>query len=180
MLRARLDVFIYFFIREFGWGKFEPVRNSKGNITKIQTEPSPLSGMRRLGYPGRRQLMESVLRVKRACPEECARVRKLHLQINEARRRFAATRDNHTWQWYVRGGGNSMSLCLQEKIMRERKDDRMFRTGYFKYPCAKLLPRRKERIRARGELKTLYKELYSVRESIFSKMGVPEDLRTFA
>jgi hypothetical protein len=58
--------------------------------------------------------------------------------------------------------------------------DEKSRVGYFRYRYHELLPRMKERKRAKRHMIEALKGMEENRESIFEKMGVPEMFRVLA
>lgn len=164
--KARLDCLIYFFVVEFGWGK---------------NHNSPVSGMRRLGYPSRGKLWRACVRVRGECPQETKAYQRAMREYREARRRFEAARTKKGWSWYINGRGNPMAVALRSHIEKHRRNSsEKFDSLYFKYRYKELLPREKERRRARREMKEASERLKQLRGEIFERMGVPPAFRRLA
>jgi len=174
---ARLDCYMFFFLVEFGWGKARILPSGA-----VVAEGSPVSGMRRLGYPQRYRLSMASKRVRQTCPEEAARYKQALKEWKEARKRFLATQTERSWKYYVCGEGNRNSVAYRTKVdLSHRYGWIHFRTRRgFKYMSHELLPRTQERKRARGEMREAETVLSEMRQRIFEKMRVPPEFRRFA
>jgi hypothetical protein len=147
----------------------------------VQIEPSPVSGVRRLGYPCLWKLKRAHRQVTRCCPEEAAAYKRARRQYEEARRRWKATRNRDTWSWYVRGDGNSQSVAFRTFMEKKcRHASETFDSLYHKYRAYELLSRREERKRAKQEMLDAVAALDRLRSLVFDRMGVPEVFRRLA
>ena len=174
--KARLDCFIYFFIQMFGWGKIRKGSNPKSVITY----DSPVSGMKKLGYPNRATLWRACSRVRKTCQDLCKAYEKATREVAEATRRYNATKTEEAWKWYRHGQGNSMSVAVRthiEKVRPGSSSSTFFTNGYFKYRKDELLPRKEEKKRARRDITNGSKKIAMIRSAIFAKMEVPEKFR---
>ncbi len=175
--KARIDCFLFFFIVQFGWGKTVVLPSG----AKVAVD-APASGMRRLGYPNRYRLWTASKRVRETCPMEAAQYKQSWKEWQEARRRYLATDNESSWQWYVCGKGNSNSVSYRTKVdLCHNGGEQHFRTRRgFKYMANELLPRQEERQRALREMRSTAVLMQGLRERIFDLMGVPEEYRSLA
>src|SRR5215470_12086702 len=98
---ARLDCLMFIYLISYGWGKVHVLPSG----AKI-AENSPVSKMRRLGYPTRHRLTMASKRVRQTCPEEAELYKQAYREFREAHRRWLATETEESWAWYVHGKGN--------------------------------------------------------------------------
>lgn len=174
---ARLDCFMFFFLMECGWGKTRTLPSGA-----VIAEGSPVSGLRRLGYPQRHRLGMASKRVRQTCPEEATRYKQALREWKEARKRFLAAQTERSWKYYVCGEGNRNSVAYRTKVDLSHQYGWLhFRTRRgFKYMAHELLPRTQERKRAREEMREAEAILSEMQQLIFEKMGVPPEFRQFA
>ena len=182
ILRARLDCLIYVFTRFFAW-KIRR-RGFDGETLEQRVQYGGIYDEQRLGRPGRSTIQRAITRIHKTCAEESEGYELAIRRFQEARRRFLATETNESWEWFLRGKGNSQNLRFRTRMNAWSggngfSDDKS-RVGYFLYRYQDLLPRMEERKRARRQIKEAQKEMDHWREAIFDKLGVPEALRHLA
>lgn len=170
--KARLDVFIFIFLVEFGWGR--TVRYPSNAVVAVD---APVSGMRRLGYPRRARLVDASRRVRQTCPEQAARYKAARKSWREAWQRYLATETEENWRYYICGSGNCRSLAYRSQVAMKRRGGVEAYRKQHRYLYSELLSRRDERRRARREMCEAAEVLKEMREQIFEVMGVPKILR---
>lgn len=188
--RSRLDCFIFFFTISFGWGKFRKDRTPNGKFKSTVLEPPPVCGMRVLGYPSRNAVWRAVRRVRDICPELVELYREEFVVYKEAARRFTASSKERLWfeyinhkeykEWNEKAGRlhRKVGLLYRTALDRRRHNaDNVFKNGYYKYSYYELLDRKFEHKRALREMRQSSAKLESLKQEIFSIMGVPEEFR---
>jgi len=128
-------------------------------------EPSPVSGMRCLGYPSRGKIWRAIAWVKRVAPIE-TRAYEVAVRIHkEALNRLGMTTSLESWS----------DLFFENRgWLRNRAQTDPFQ---IKYDPADLGSRKEEEARARQDLQEIWVEMERLRNLIFDKMQVPEALR---
>jgi hypothetical protein len=178
MLRARLDCLIYFHTRFFPW-KIRK-RGIYGTLEQ-RVEEGGVYDEQRLGSPRRSAIQRAITRIHKTCPEESKAYELALRRFREVRRRFLATETKESWEWYLRGKGNSQNVYFRSWMNRRFAgngfSDQEGKVGYFLYRYEELLSRKEERKRARRQIKEAMNEMEHWREVIFDKMGVPEVFR---
>ena len=179
MLRARLDCLIYFHTRSFPWRIRK--RGLYRETLEQRVEHGGVYDEQRLGYPRRSAIQRAITRIHKTCPEESKAYELALRRFREVRRRFLATETKESWNWYLRGKGNSQNVYFRS-WMNSRFGGNGFseeegKIGYFLYHYEELLSRKEERKRATRQIKEAMNEMEHWRELIFEKMGVPEVFR---
>lgn len=158
--RRRLSCYIYFLCMTCGRGKYR----RRGTVMEI-VEPSPVSGLRCLGYPSRGKIWRAIAWVKRTAPLE-TRAYEVATRIHkEALRRLEMTANIESWSklfFENRGWMTGRALSRPYAI---------------KYDPAELGSRKEEEARAKQDLKEIWAEMERLKNCIFDKMQVPERLR---
>lgn len=182
MQRARLDCLIYFYTRVFPW-KIRK-RGPNGERLEQRVEEGGVFDVRRLGYPRQWAVQRAISRIHKTCPQESKAYEIALRRFKEARRRFLATETKESWDWYLRGKGNSQNVYFRSwmngRFGGNGFSDEGDTVGYFRYRHEELLPRIGERNRAGWEIKLALKELEDWRAAIFVKMKVPKMFRVLA
>jgi len=122
--------------------------------------------------------------VHRTCTNESKAYEIAIRRFKEARRRFLATETKESWDWYLRGKGNSQNLLFRTRMHDNFggngfSDDKN-RIGFFRYRSYEILSRTKERRRARRQINGALRAIEHLREVIFQEMDVPPPLRILA
>lgn len=177
LIRARLDCNIFFKLLEEGWGEVK--RLPSGTIVTVNYA---LMFDERLNFPKRSRLAAASKRVRQTCPEEVVHYKQALRDWREARKRYLATGNEESWEWYRAGKGNRNSVAYRSKMdLTRRGGEIFFRTRrLFRYTLHELLPRLLERERALREMREATAVMIEMREAIFEGMGVPEAFRTYA
>lgn len=180
--RARLDCLIYFHTRIFPW-KIRK-RGPNGEVLEQRVEEGGVFNERRLGYPRTWKVQQAISRIHKICPGESKAYELALRRFKEARRRFLATESNRAWEWYLRGKRNSQNVIFRSWMNRafggNGFSDDEDRAGFFRYRYEELLPRLRERKRAKRQISEALKEMEHLREEIFQKMAVPGFFRVLA
>jgi hypothetical protein len=179
-LRARLDCLVYFHTRVFPW-KIRK-RGPDGEVLNQRVEEGGVYEERRLGFPRSWKVAQAISKIHKTCPLESKAYEFAFRRFKEARRRFLATQTKESWEWYLRGKGNSQLFrsWMNLKYGGNGFSDDESRVGYFRYRYNELLPRTKERKRARRQITEALNAIENHRAAIFEKMGVPEMFRVLA
>lgn len=172
--RRRRDCFIFFYIIQYGWGKAE-----RPSPHVFICNDSPVSKMIRLGLPTRRQIGCSCQRVRRAAPKESRQYKEAWHRFKEVRRRYEAAKTRKRWMAYLglTRERQKKGVVYQSHVSLRRRGGVDRYRKKWKYLYHELLLRPQERKRAQSEMLDIDLEMSALREAIFAKMEVPENLR---
>jgi hypothetical protein len=169
MIRARLDCFIYFHVRE--GGGFYGVKLPNGQTKMLST----LTTDERLNFPSASRVQWANRRVRIVAPGAASEYRFRVCRWREARKRYLATRNALIWQAYVADKNYKTVIALARRGGLEH-----YRRYVCPYLVSELKPRMQERRRAYREMKAHSARIKELRVMIFEAMGVPEGFREYA